>query len=187
MWWARGELNHSTSTSYLGLYAKLQVGAVVLGRRRPFAAVPRRAVMPRGITDDLGVCEASVVPSSPPGKWMWPARSCRVEDRRRSRPRRVAPSVTAHEELQALLAGTVDRESDIVLALVETVTRLVVRELLEGEQRDLLCGCGRYDRRDDGQVGSHNGHEPGRLRTAEGSSMSRRRRSVVRATRAGRA
>jgi hypothetical protein len=51
-WWARGELNHSTPASYLGLYAIAQVSAVVLGSRRPFDAVPRQTVMPRGITDD---------------------------------------------------------------------------------------------------------------------------------------
>jgi hypothetical protein len=52
-WWARGELNHSTAASYQGLYAKLQVSAVLLGGRCPFDAVVRRPVMPRGITDDL--------------------------------------------------------------------------------------------------------------------------------------
>ena len=47
----------------------------------------------------------------------------------------------------------VDHETNIVSALVETVTRLVVRELLEGEQRDFLGGRGRYDRRGDDQTG----------------------------------
>src|SRR5829696_8146343 len=85
-------------------------------------------------------------------------------DDRRSRPmRRVAPSVLAREQLQQLLAGGLDHESNIVSALVETVTRLVVQELLEGEQRDFLGGRGRYD-----QTGSRNGYERGRLRTAEG-------------------
>jgi putative transposase len=82
--------------------------------------------------------------------------------------RRVAPSVIAREQLQGLLAGTVDRETNIVSALVETVTRLVVQELLEGEQSDFLGGRGRYQRRDDAQGGSRNGYERGRLRTAEG-------------------
>ena len=82
--------------------------------------------------------------------------------------RRVAPSVIAREQLQRLLAGGADRESNIVSALVETVTRLVVQELLEGEQRDFLGGRGRYDRRGEDQVGSRNGYERGRLRTAEG-------------------
>ena len=82
--------------------------------------------------------------------------------------RRVAPSVVAREQLQDLLAGGVDRETNIVSALVETVARLVVQELLEGEQGDFLGGRGRYERRGDGQVGSRNGYERGRLRTAEG-------------------
>lgn len=82
--------------------------------------------------------------------------------------RRVAPSVIASEQLQGLLARGVDRESNIVSALVETVTRLVVQELLEGEQQDFLGGRGRYDRRGGDQVGSRNGYERGRLRTAEG-------------------
>jgi transposase-like protein len=57
---------------------------------------------------------------------------------------------------------------NIVSALVETVTRLVVEELLEAEQADYLGGRGRYERRVEGQVGSRNGYEPGRIRTAEG-------------------
>jgi putative transposase len=82
--------------------------------------------------------------------------------------RRVAPSVIAREQLYELLAGGVDRESNIVSALVESVTRLVIQELLEGEQADYLGGRGRYERRDEGQVGSRNGYERGRVRTAEG-------------------
>ena len=82
--------------------------------------------------------------------------------------RRVAPSVMAREQLQQLLAGGVDRETNIVSALVEMVTRLVVQELVEGEQQDFLGGRGRYDRRSDGQIGARNGYERGRLRTAEG-------------------
>ncbi len=82
--------------------------------------------------------------------------------------RRVAPSVIAREQLQDLLAGGAERQTNIVSALVDTVTRLVVQELLEGEQRDFLGGRGRYDRRDGDQAGSRNGYERGRLRTAEG-------------------
>jgi putative transposase len=82
--------------------------------------------------------------------------------------RRVAPSVVAREELRQLLGGGVDREANIVSALVETVTRLVVQELLEAEQGDFLGGRGRYERRGPDQVGSRNGYERGRLRTAEG-------------------
>lgn len=82
--------------------------------------------------------------------------------------RRVAPSMIAREQLQELFAGGADRQRNIVSALVETVTRLVVQELLEGEQCDFLGGRGRYERRDDGQLGSRNGYERGRLRSAEG-------------------
>jgi transposase-like protein len=76
--------------------------------------------------------------------------------------------VIAREHLQQLLAGGVERERNIVSALVETVTRLVVQELLEGEQADALGGRGRYERRGGDELGSRNGYEPGRLRTAEG-------------------
>ena len=48
------------------------------------------------------------------------------------------------------------------------MTRLVVQELLEGEQGDFLGGRGRYQRRGEEQLGSRNGYERGRLRTAEG-------------------
>jgi transposase-like protein len=76
--------------------------------------------------------------------------------------------VIAEEQLRELLAGGVDRESNMISVLVETVTRLVVQQLLEAEQADYLGGRGRYERRGDGQVGSRNGYEPGRIRTAEG-------------------
>jgi transposase-like protein len=68
-----------------------------------------------------------------------------------------------------LLAGTADRETNIVSELVEAVTRLVVQELVEAEQADFLGGRGRYERRGEGQAGSRNGYEPGRIRTAEGA------------------
>src|SRR3954451_23470634 len=82
--------------------------------------------------------------------------------------RRVAPSVIAREQLARLLDGGVDHEQNIVSALVETVTRLVVQELIEGEQGDFLGGRGRYQRRDGDQIGSRNGYERGRLRPTEG-------------------
>ena len=83
--------------------------------------------------------------------------------------RRVAPSQIARQQLQELLAGGAECGSNIVSALVETVTRLVVQELLEGEQADYLGGRGRYERRGEGQLGSRNGYAPGRVRTAEGA------------------
>ena len=66
---------------------------------------------------------------------------------------KVAPSVIARERLQQLLAGSIDRERNIVSALVEAVTRLVVQELVEGEQADWLGGRGRYERREERQAG----------------------------------
>jgi hypothetical protein len=48
--------------------------------------------------------------------------------------RRVAPSVIAREQLARLVDGGVDHEQNIVSALVETVTRLVVQELLEASR-----------------------------------------------------
>jgi putative transposase len=83
--------------------------------------------------------------------------------------RRVAPSVIAREQLQELLSDGVGRESNVVSALVETVTRLVVQELLEAEQADYRGGRGPYERRGEGQSGSRNGYEPARVRTAEGA------------------
>jgi putative transposase len=82
---------------------------------------------------------------------------------------RVAPSVIARAELHRLLAGGTDRETNIVSELVEAVTRLVVQELVEGEQADFLGGRGRYERRGEGQAGSRNGYEPGWIRAAEGA------------------
>ena len=82
---------------------------------------------------------------------------------------RVPPSMLVREELERLLAGGVDWDANIVSALVETVTRLVVQELLEGEQADALGGRGRYERRGGGGGGLRNGYEPGRIRTAEGA------------------
>jgi hypothetical protein len=76
----------------------------------------------------------------------------------RSRPmRRLAPSVIAREQLYELLAGGVDRESNIVSALVESVTRLVIQELLEGEQstgslRPRSCRAWLWRRRRPGSV-----------------------------------
>ena len=82
--------------------------------------------------------------------------------------RRVPPSVIAREELARLLERGVEEQSNIVSALVESVTRLVVQELLEGKQGDFLGGRGRYERRGPGELGSRNGYEPGRVRSAEG-------------------
>src|SRR3974390_2985320 len=83
--------------------------------------------------------------------------------------RRVPPSMHVREELDQLLHGGVEEETNIVSALVDTVTRLVVQELLEAEQSDFLGGRGRYARRGEGQLGYRNGYETGRIRSAEGA------------------
>jgi hypothetical protein len=49
-------------------------------------------------------------------------------------------SVIAREQLQELRAGGVGRESNIVSPLVETVTRLVVQELLEARRIFWVAG-----------------------------------------------
>jgi putative transposase len=83
--------------------------------------------------------------------------------------RRLPPSMLVREELDRLLHDGVGEQANIISTLVDTVTRLVVQGLLEGEQADFLGGRGRYERRGDGQRGSRNGYEPGRIRTAEGA------------------
>jgi putative transposase len=83
--------------------------------------------------------------------------------------RRVPPSVQVREELNGLLSGSVSPEANIVSAFVELAIRLVAQQLLEAEQADFLGGRGRYERRAEGQDGSRNGYERGRIRTAEGA------------------
>jgi putative transposase len=83
--------------------------------------------------------------------------------------RRLPPSVLVREELDRLLGGPVDEGTSVISALAGTVTRLVVQQLLEAGQSDFLGGRGRYERRSDTRLGSRNGYEPGRIRTAEGA------------------
>src|SRR5215211_6730971 len=83
--------------------------------------------------------------------------------------RRVAPSVLVRDELDRLLHGGADAGTNIISTLVETVTRLVVQELVEAEQADFLGGRGRYERRGEDRRGLRNGYETARVRTAEGA------------------
>jgi len=83
--------------------------------------------------------------------------------------RRVPPSVLVREDLNRLLVDGVGEGNNIISDLVEIVTRLVVQQLLEGEQADFLGGRGRYERRAGDQRGSRNGYEAKRIRTAEGA------------------
>ena len=84
--------------------------------------------------------------------------------------KKVAPSVGAREELDRLMAGGVDRDTNLISQLVATCTRLVVQELLEAEQRDWMGGRGRYEARDEtaGHRGWRNGYEDRQIRSAEG-------------------
>jgi putative transposase len=83
--------------------------------------------------------------------------------------RRVPPSMLVHEELEQLLHGEHGESTNVISTLVDVISRLVIQELLEGEQADYLDGRGRYERRRDDQAGWRNGYEPGRVRTAEGA------------------
>ena len=53
---------------------------------------------------------------------------------------KVAPSVVAREQLNELLAGGASRETNVISTLVGLVTRLVVQELVEGEQGTSWAG-----------------------------------------------
>ena len=75
--------------------------------------------------------------------------------------RRVPPSVVVREDLNRLLAGGVDEGTNIISTLVDTVTRLVVQELLEAEQADYLGGRGRYERRGGTSAGRATAMSPG--------------------------
>jgi hypothetical protein len=100
--------------------------------------------------------------------------------------RRVAPSVLAREQLQRLLGGGVGQEGNIVSALVEAVTRLVVQELLEGEQGDFLGGRGRYEHRSDDQLGCATATGGAGCVLPKASSTWQFRRYAVRVSRSGR-
>jgi putative transposase len=82
--------------------------------------------------------------------------------------RRLPPSVLVQEELDRLMHGGVEADTNLISALVETATRLVVQQLLEADQADFLGRRGRYQRRSGDQRGWRNGYERGRVRTAEG-------------------
>ncbi len=83
--------------------------------------------------------------------------------------KKVAPSVLIREELDRLLHRGVEPGRNLISELVAIITRLVVQELLEGEQTDFLGGRGRYEPREEPGGGMRNGYEPGQIRTAEGS------------------
>ena len=74
------------------------------------------------------------------------------------------------EDLDGLLAGGAGPGENLISELVQTVTRLVVQQLLEAEQTDYLGDRGRYERRDPdaGQRGWRNGYVESSIATAEG-------------------
>src|SRR5665811_453316 len=91
--------------------------------------------------------------------------------RRRFRPmRRVPPSMLIREDLDRLLTGGAGPGENLISELVQTVTRLVVQQLLEAEQTDFVGDRGRYERRDPdaSQRGWRNGYVESSIRTAEG-------------------
>ena len=74
--------------------------------------------------------------------------------------RRVEPSVIAGEPLRGLLAGGVDRESNMISVLVDAVTRLVVQQLLQPSKPITWAAA----------VGTSAGS---RVRSGRGTAMSR--------------
>ncbi len=68
--------------------------------------------------------------------------------------RRVPPSVLIREELDRLLTEGAGPGENLISGLVQTVTRLVVQQLLEAEQTDFVGGRGHYQPRDDEAVKS---------------------------------
>jgi len=82
--------------------------------------------------------------------------------------RRLVPSMQVRDELNRLFAASAEPETSVVSAFVELMITIVAQQLLEAEQADFLGGRGRYEREGEGQRGSRNGYEPGRIYTAEG-------------------
>ena len=82
--------------------------------------------------------------------------------------KKIAPSEKKAQELGALLHGQLAAQGgeELLSTLVRVATEGVLPEAVEDEQAVAL-GRERYERRE-GQLGSRNGYEKGRLRTAEG-------------------
>lgn len=84
--------------------------------------------------------------------------------------RRVPLSMWIRKDLDRLLADGAGPGENLISELVQTVTALVVQQLVEAEQTDYLGDRGRYVRRDRdaGQRGSRNGYIERSIATAEG-------------------
>jgi putative transposase len=84
--------------------------------------------------------------------------------------RRVPPSMLIREDLDRILTEGAGPGENLISELVQTVTALVVQQLVEAEQTDYLGERGRYERRDRdaGQRGWRNGYVERSITTAEG-------------------
>lgn len=81
--------------------------------------------------------------------------------------RRVPPSTVISEEIDRLLHGGVQRESNILSELAMLGVKYLTQQGLEQEQLDFL-GRDRYERAGGEFRGHRNGYEDTRLKTAEG-------------------
>jgi hypothetical protein len=100
--------------------------------------------------------------------------------------RRVAPSVLAREDLHRLLSGGADRESNIVSALVEVVTRLSCRSSSKASRQTSWAAAAAasvVERVRPGHVMAMSGAGSAR---PSGRSRSRCRKPAARPSRSGR-
>jgi len=81
--------------------------------------------------------------------------------------RRLPPSKLVREEIEGLFTEGVEQGTSILSRLAELGVRYLAQQALEQEQEDHL-GRGRYERREEHQLGYRNGYGDARLRTAEG-------------------
>jgi transposase-like protein len=82
--------------------------------------------------------------------------------------RRVPPSLRIREQLDRVLGGELDAETNVASELMQLGARYLAQQALEQEQADFV-GRDRYARRGAGARGLRNGYESGRMRTAEGA------------------
>ena len=82
--------------------------------------------------------------------------------------RKVAPSRMVREEIEQILRGGVDCETNLLSTLAQLGLKNLAQQALEQEQEDFL-GRGRYERRaGEDRTGHRNGYEDATLKTAEG-------------------
>ena len=84
--------------------------------------------------------------------------------------RKVPPSVMVREEVENVLRGGVDAESDLLSTLMHLGVRSLLQQALEEEHRDFLGGRGHYERSwaQEDRGAYRNGYEEATLKTAEG-------------------